>query len=106
LIIVITTVDKKDTANRIAKELVEKKLAACVSIFPIRSTYYWKGKIEENQAEFMLIIKTLEEKASNVIEYLKSNHPYTVPEIVTVKAEAHGKYVDWMVSYLLGIESP
>lgn len=106
MIIVITTVDKKDTANRIAKELVEKKLAACVSIFPIRSTYYWKGKIEENQAEFMLTIKTLEEKTSNVIEYLKSNHPYAMPEIVTVKAEAHGKYVDWMVSYLLGIESP
>ncbi len=106
MMIAITTVYKESDANKIARELVERKLAACVSVFPAQSTYYWKGKIEEKQSEFMLIIKTLEEKISDVIEYLKHNHPYTVPEIVTIKAEAHGKYVDWMVSYLLGVESP
>lgn len=104
LIIIMTTVETEKDADRLSKELVENKLAACVSVFPVRSTYYWMEKIVEKQPEFLLIIKTLEEKVSEAIKYLKENHPYSVPEIVTIKAEAHGKYVDWMLGYLLGLE--
>lgn len=101
MIIVMTTVETEKDASRISRELVEKALAACVSVFPVESTYYWQGRIVEKQPELLLIIKTLEEKVSDVIKYLKENHPYSVPEIVTIKAEAHGEYAHWMVNYLI-----
>ena len=104
MMIIITTVSNKDDARKIARSLVENKLAACVSMFPVESTYWWEDKIWENESEVMLFIKTLEEKMDSVIDWLKKNHPYTVPEIVTVKAEAHGKYVDWIVQYLVGLK--
>ena len=100
---IMTTVVNQEIAHKLAKELVERKLAACVSMFPVESTYFWEGKIEENQREYLLIIKTLEEKIFDAIDYLRSNHPYAVPEIVTIKAKAHGKYADWVVQYLIGL---
>ncbi len=100
MILLISTVDNKDTANKIASELVEKKLAACVSIFPIESTYFWEGKIYKNEKEYMLLIKTIKEKASELISWLKKIHPYDVPEIITINAKAYEGYTEWMFNYL------
>ena len=96
-----TTVDDKEKARKIAKELVTNKLAACVSIMPIESTYFWEGELWEGDQEYLLIIKTLEEKKESLIEWLKKNHPYKVPEIISLPAEAYGKYLEWMKETLL-----
>jgi len=101
MIILFTTVDDEAKAKELAKRIVKEKLAACVSIFPVESTYFWQGKICENEKEYMLIIKTLEEKLDQLINWLKEHHPYTVPELVVVKAEALDKYLEWMKDYLL-----
>ena len=101
MIILFTTVDNEAKAKELAKKIVEEKLAACVSVFPVESTYSWQGKICENEKEYMLIIKTLEEKLNQLINWLKEHHPYTVPELITIKAEAFGKYLEWMTDYLL-----
>lgn len=100
MILLISTVDKKEVADEIAFRLVEKKLAACVSIFPVESTYFWEGKICKGEKEYMLFIKTSEKKASELISWLKENHPYSVPEILTVNVQAHGKYAEWLSDYL------
>lgn len=83
-LIVLTTVAKKPHAIKIAKVLLEKKLAACVTTLPRgESRYYWKGKICNDQ-EYVLIIKTVERLYPKLITTLKSVHPYECPEIIGI----------------------
>jgi periplasmic divalent cation tolerance protein len=65
---------------------VEEKLAACVNMFPIKSAYRWKGKIERAN-EVAMIIKTREELVGRVIERVKELHSYEVPAIVALGIE-------------------
>ena len=100
MIVVMTTVDDTDKAYSLAKRMVELKLAACVSICSIESTYFWEGKIFECQREFMMLIKTSEGKIDALLDWLQKNHPYDTPEIITIDARAYGKYVKWLYGYL------
>ncbi len=84
-------------AEKIAKELVEKKLAACVSIIPnMRSIYSWEGKIEESE-EYLMIIKTRGELFEQVKETIKNLHSYKIPEIISLPiTHALDEYVRWI----------
>ena len=75
--IFFVTVPNIEEGKKIAKILVENKLAACVNIIQnIVSIYRWKGNIEEDN-ELLLIIKTTEEHTTNIIEKVKDIHSYT-----------------------------
>lgn len=95
-VVVLITTPQKD-AERIARLLVEEKLAACVNIVEkVKSTYWWKGKIEED-TESLLIAKTLLSKMPRLIEHVKQAHPYTVPEIIALPIIAgNPDYLAWM----------
>jgi Uncharacterized protein involved in tolerance to divalent cations len=68
----------------LARLLVEKKLSACVNVVKgLRSFYWWKGKIEEDEEE-LLIIKTSRESYGELEREIRENHPYTVPEIIAL----------------------
>ncbi len=97
--VIFTTVDSEEKAKEIAEKLVQSRLAACVSLMESLSLYYWEDKIEESK-EYILKIKTVVEKADKVLEWLKEHHPYKVPEFIIMKAEAFGKYLNWMEKYL------
>jgi periplasmic divalent cation tolerance protein len=88
-----------DAAPELAKNLVEARLAACVSIVPkVRSIYYWEGKIEDDQ-EALMLIKTTAEKVDSLTMRLKELHPYDVPEIIALKIqenEGNADYLDWV----------
>jgi len=94
---VSTTVEKKEDADRIAKILVETRVAACVQVIgPIRSTYWWKGKVEE-ASEWLCVMKTREELYSDLEASLKAVHPYQVPEIVAVPLTKGSEgYLRWI----------
>jgi periplasmic divalent cation tolerance protein len=94
---VSTTVEKKEDADRIAKILVETRVAACVQVIgPIRSTYWWKGKVEE-ASEWLCVMKTREELYSDLEASLKAVHPYEVPEIVAVPLTKGSEgYLRWI----------
>jgi periplasmic divalent cation tolerance protein len=93
--VIQSTVPKARSAD-IAKRLLEKNLVACVSITPIRSLYRWKGEMC-NEVEHLLIMKTRQNLAGNVIAALKAIHPYDVPEIIVFPVVAgHGPYLDWV----------
>jgi len=94
---VSTTVEKKEDADRIAKILVETRMAACVQVIgPIRSTYWWKGKVEE-AGEWLCVMKTREELYSDLEASLKAVHPYQVPEIVAVPLTKGSEgYLRWI----------
>jgi periplasmic divalent cation tolerance protein len=91
---VTTTVDKKRTAKDIAKKLVEQRVAACIQIVPVKSTYRWNNKIEHKK-EFLLIIKGNDFK--KIGKAIKELHPYEIPEIIATPITAANKeYLDWI----------
>lgn len=94
---VSTSVEKKEDADRIAKILVETRMAACVQVIgPIRSTYWWKGKVEE-ASEWLCVMKTREDLYSDLEASLKAVHPYELPEIVAVPlTKGSEAYLRWI----------
>jgi periplasmic divalent cation tolerance protein len=78
--LVLTTIAAKKAAEKLARQLVELRLAACVNIVgPIRSVYRWKHKVH-NEREYLLLIKTTAEQALRLQSAFKSLHPYDLPE--------------------------
>lgn len=79
-----------------ARALVEKKLAACVNIFPVRSIYFWEDQTQDDD-EVMLMIKTTEELKDEVENWIKEIHPYKVPEFLTFRIEGGlEEYLLWV----------
>jgi periplasmic divalent cation tolerance protein len=95
--IVLTTVGVQETAEKLAEQLVERRLAACVNIIgPIRSVYHWKGTVEREQ-EYLLLIKTNEQRAEQLSSVLKGLHPYELPELLEVTISGGSKeYLAWL----------
>ncbi len=95
-IVVLTTCPDEASAARIAGELLESRLAACVSRQPVRSTYRWQGRIED-EPEVLLLIKTLGTRFADLEMRLKSLHPYDVPEIIALPVAAgSAAYLSWL----------
>ncbi|MDD5448170.1 MAG: divalent-cation tolerance protein CutA [Actinomycetota bacterium] len=96
-----TTTNNRDEANKIARLLVEQKLAACVQIVgPIKSIYRWEGKVEEAE-EWLLIVKSKEALFERVKKLIKENHSYDVPEILLVPITGGSQdYLEWLESNL------
>ncbi len=95
--LVLTTASSSDEARRIARALVERRLAACVNILPqIESVYRWKGKVEEAQ-EWLLIIKTTAAGFERVRDVIRELHSYELPECVCVSIEdGSPEYLKWI----------
>ena len=94
----LSTCPDSDSAARIARALVEERLAACVSIVPgLRSIYRWQGTIED-AGEYLLLIKTTTGRLEALQARLPSLHPYELPELVAVEAVGGlPTYLDWVV---------
>ncbi len=87
-IIVITTIDKEELAETIASALVERRLAACVNVFPLTASIYrWKEKICRDR-EFMLFIKTSAHLFNDVRNAIKELHTYDLPEVIALPIAA------------------
>jgi periplasmic divalent cation tolerance protein len=97
VIVVLTTVSRKEDGERIAKKLVGERLAACVSILKIeKSCYEWKGEIEE-VGEYLLLIKTRKELWEPLERAVRKNHPYEVPELIALDAKkVSAPYLRWV----------
>ena len=94
---VFTTTDKKENARDIAREIVQKRLAACVQIVgPIASVYWWDNNIEDSE-EWLIIIKSRKTLYKDLEEAIKEIHPYEVPEIMALQVIAGSQgYLDWI----------
>ncbi len=98
--IVFVTAAEKD-GPEIAEKLVTQKLAACINIIPVRSIYKWKGKIEDDR-ENLLIIKTKATKIDELKTTLKQIHPYEVPECLILSIEdGLPDYLNWIDKTIL-----
>lgn len=95
--IVYTTCPDRAAADELAAALIERRLAACVSIgAPVISTYPWKGRVETDD-EVPLTIKTMTDRLEKLENAFAELHPYEVPEMLAVPATwGHGPYLEWM----------
>jgi periplasmic divalent cation tolerance protein len=96
-IVVLTTCESEDDAERIARSLVEKRVAACVNILPrARSIYRWKGAVEDAQ-EFVLLIKTRRDIFENLRAELSKIHSYEIPEVIALPVvDGSESYLGWI----------
>jgi periplasmic divalent cation tolerance protein len=96
-IVALSTVASPTDAERVARVLVERRLAACVNVVPgIVSVYRWKGKVERAE-ELLLVIKTGADRLEALREALLECHPYELPELVTLEVQGgHAPYLAWL----------
>jgi len=96
-IIVYTTCDSEAAAVQLARDLVDKRLAACVNILSgVRSIYRWKDKTEDT-SEWMLVIKTSRERFADLSAQIQKLHTYEVPEVIAIPiVDGSEAYLDWL----------
>jgi periplasmic divalent cation tolerance protein len=96
-IVVFSTAASAEEAEKIARGLVEARLAACVNIVPsIRSFYRWQGKIEDS-TELLLIIKSSRDRFDALRATLEKLHSYEVPEVIAMPVVVGARnYLNWM----------
>jgi periplasmic divalent cation tolerance protein len=95
--IVICTAGSEDEARKIARHLVEQRLAACVNIVPrMESIYRWQGKLESS-GEWLLLIKTTVERFPAVRDAIRDLHSYELPECIAISIEdGSSGYLEWI----------
>jgi periplasmic divalent cation tolerance protein len=98
-LVVLCTCPDEATAERIARELVSGRWAACVNrVSGVRSTYLWKGDLKD-EPEVLLIVKTLRGRYEELEMRLRALHPYEVPEIIALPILAGSeRYLAWMAA--------
>ncbi|MCA9264717.1 MAG: divalent-cation tolerance protein CutA [Planctomycetales bacterium] len=98
---VVTTTETSDQARRLARQLVDARLAACVQIEgPIESIYAWMGKVETS-AEYRLLVKTTGRLWPALRDHIQRVHAYDVPEIVATEVDhVSPAYANWLVAVL------
>ena len=94
--LVLTTLPNAEIAGRLAHEVVEARLAACVNVLsPCRSIYRWQDAVQED-GEVPLIIKTTAERYPALETFLREKHPYQIPEILAIDVnEGLPDYLRW-----------
>ena len=101
-VIVLTTLGADADATAFARTLVEERLAACVNILPpMRSVYRWKGSVEEDR-EQQLVIKTSRERLETLQQRLHALHPYEVPEFIVLPIVGGSQaYLEWLAESVI-----
>jgi periplasmic divalent cation tolerance protein len=100
-IAVLSTCESEDEARRLARELVEARLAACVNIVPgIRSVFQWKGAVEEAN-ELLLVVKTSRALLNEVRAAIERLHSYELPEVIAFQiVDGSAEYLEWLAKGL------
>ncbi len=95
-IVVLITVPNTDVATTMALALVNERLAACVTEFPVRSTYRWQGEVLQD-SEIQLVVKTTIDRFDALEARVKALHPYEVPEVMAVRVDRGSEsYLRWV----------
>ena len=101
-IVVMNTCSSAEEAQRLAREMVEQRAAACVNIVaPVRSIYRWKGRIEDAE-EWLLIVKTTRSSFDRLRTILEAAHSYELPEVLAIPVIAGSpNYMAWLEGELI-----
>lgn len=96
-LVVLCSIGSAEDAERLARELVERRLAACVNVLPGAVSFYrWKGRVERDE-ERLLVIKTSAAGFEELRAAIVALHPYELPEVVALPVSAgHAPYLAWL----------
>ncbi len=96
MVLVVTTLPDRAVAERLARRLVESRLAACVGLAPTASIYHWRGQVETAD-EVTLTAKTLASRYREAEAAILAEHPYELPEILAIPVtDGHLPYLRWI----------
>lgn len=100
--LVLTTAGTSSQARRLARRLLDERLAACVTLIPrVRSLYRWKKRLEES-GETLLLIKTRQPRLKPLFRQIKALHSYEVPEILALPvSRGDPAYLRWLGESLM-----
>ena len=94
--IAMTTLEDEESASRLARSVVEAKLAACVQLMHIRSTFCWEGRVDD-ATEVLVLMKTRAGVYERLQKFVRDNHPYELPEILQIPVTTgYGPYLSWV----------
>ncbi|MFO8239111.1 MAG: divalent-cation tolerance protein CutA [Prochlorococcaceae cyanobacterium] len=96
LVLVLTTEADQERAEALARALLERRLAACVSLQPLLSLYHWQGRLERG-TEVQLLIKTLAHRLGALEEAVRDLHSYSTPEWIHWPARCSAGYGAWLL---------
>jgi periplasmic divalent cation tolerance protein len=101
-LVILVTATSDTQARRIAKKLLQNKLAACVNFVPVESMFTWKGEIQEEE-EVLMIIKSRAEVFDTLMSAIKATHTYENPEIIglPIVMGSH-EYLKWITDEATG----
>ena len=95
-IMITTTFDNKDEANKISELLLKERLVSCCQISNITSSYHWKGKIEHTE-EYLLQMKSKKELYNQIEKIILENHSYETPQLVAYDIiDGYKDYLNWI----------
>ncbi len=95
-VVVLITTGSPEEGERIGRALLDERLAACVNITPVRSAYWWQGRVEE-AGETLLIVKTVDRLIDTLVGRVRALHSYTVPEVIALPIVAgNPDYLRWI----------
>ena len=97
ILVMVASEPEIDNAQKIATLLLKKKLAACISLKEINSTYFWEGKIVRS-SEIEIVIKSIPKNQSSLIEILKKELTNDLPEIIFKYYDSESEYFSWVSS--------
>ncbi len=96
-VIIKTSTNDYNVAINIASGLLNLKKAACVQIEAVDSFYIWQGKVTSDK-EYVLNVKSLRSKASEIIQYIKARHNYSLPEVIQINIDdCSAEYLSWLI---------
>ena len=97
MVMIISAFPSKESGKKVAMEMIKMKIASCIQITaPVTSIYEWEGKICEED-ETLLFVKTSCSLQDKAVQFIKENHPYEVPEIITLPViGGFKKYIEWV----------
>ena len=95
-IMITTTFDNKEEANKIIEILLENRLVSCCQLSNITSSYQWKGKIEHTE-ELLLQMKSKKELFKEIEKVILDNHSYETPQLIAYDiVDGYKGYLDWI----------
>jgi periplasmic divalent cation tolerance protein len=96
-IVILITAASDDEAAKIARALVDERLAACANILPgVRSLFFWEGKTQDER-EVLMVVKTRYSLLDSIVRRVKALHSYTVPEIIALPVLGGSQdYLNWV----------
>jgi len=98
MLLVMTTISDIDTGKLLARQIIEQQLVACCNIVPgVTSIYRWKDELHEDQ-ECLLVMKTVENRYTQLSKFILQQHPYETPELIVLPVtESTQEYLSWVI---------